>query len=1001
MAKHEILRRPIIRFKRALAVATVLLTMLASMQLSVASAVEPEPAMVKNINDMTLSSFSQNPADNEGSVVIGSTLYFNVAGGLWKSDGTNQGTELVKQFDPNLTWRISPYVMGAKIYFSADDGVNGAEFWESDGSTAGTKLLKDINVGLGGSAPFEFEQISGSLYFFANNGTTTDLWKSDGTAIGTVIHRSNAALNVGELTAVGTSLFFRGSDSTNGAELWTSEGPSGATMLLVNIRPNSVNAQNEYQKSSYPTSLTVANGKLFFTANDSGTSQGDNRELWTSDGTVGGTAMVKEIFPGSSLARSPSYLTSVGLTVFFSANGGDGIELWKSDGTVGGTAMVKDINLASGVPALPGKIIKHPTQDVVYFSADDGSGLAMWESDGTPENTVAISDSTPNGTYPQIEFPTFLGTDLFFVLSAGSSYGELWKYNGTTTVLVRVARSPSSNYVDLQILNAAGSNLFLNVFSIEQGRELWAVNSTAVSGVLVKDITTTDYSGYAVSADVEVTSVGSVLFFVGNDGRAGEELWKSDGTADGTVMVKDINLGSGYANPGNFAAVGNTLYFSADDGTNGKELWKSDGTADGTVMVKDIRPGSGSSSNPTSLTAVGNTLYFRAKDGTNGEELWKSDGTVEGTVMVKDIYAEVGESSNIDRLTAVGDTLYFKANDGINGTELWKSDGTVEGTVMVKDINVAVGESSDLWNFIAVGNTIYFLANDGINGAELWKSDGTFGGTVMVKDIQLGIDGSFPRDFAVVGGTLYFSASDDANARELWKSDGTANGTVMVKDIYAGLGYGNPTRLTAVGNTLYFSADDGVNGEELWKSDGTVEGTVIVKDINVDGDSYTRYFKAVGDRLFFGADNGTAGRELWSFSTSSVPGGSQPSNPGSSNSDSQTATPTSPVLTEPSVTKVVRFSKFMGDSGKLPALASKAIAKTMSGYSQIDRVVCTGFTSGVKATALGRKVALQRAHNACTVVKRSAPQALIQVRVNVASGVGPKFRTVQLSITGN
>ena len=65
-----------------------------------------------------------------------------------------------------------------------------------------------------------------------------------------------------------------------------------------------------------------------------------------------------------------------------------------------------------------------------------------------------------------------------------------------------------------------------------------------------------------------------------------------------------INVNSGQS----IAAIGNTLYFQANDGTNGVELWKSDGTASGTVMVKDIQSGS-DSSYPQYLTAVGNTLF--------------------------------------------------------------------------------------------------------------------------------------------------------------------------------------------------------------------------------------------------------------------------------------------------------------------------------------------------------------------------------------------------------
>jgi ELWxxDGT repeat protein len=106
----------------------------------------------------------------------------------------------------------------------------------------------------------------------------------------------------------------------------------------------------------------------------------------------------------------------------------------------------------------------------------------------------------------------------------------------------------------------------------------------------------------------------------------------------GLTLFKDINPGTNGSYPSNFINLNNTLYFTADDPTNGNELWKSDGTSAGTVLLNDIYPGTNNSSDPRNFFNLNNTLYFTADDGTNGNELWKSDGTSAGTVLVKDIY---------------------------------------------------------------------------------------------------------------------------------------------------------------------------------------------------------------------------------------------------------------------------------------------------------------------------------------------------------------------------
>ena len=154
----------------------------------------------------------------------------------------------------------------------------------------------------------------------------------------------------------------------------------------------------------------------------------------------------------------------------------------------------------------------------------------------------------------------------------------------------------------------------------------------------------------------------------------GLEPWISNGTAAGTMLVKDINPGSGSSLPPISPQLGATLvngigFFLATDGMHGFELWKSNGTALGTVMVKDIRPGP-AGSYPLYLTNVNGTLFFQANDGKHGAELWKSNGTAAGTTLVADI--DPGSTGSGPKgLANINGTLFFFANDGTHGFEPW------------------------------------------------------------------------------------------------------------------------------------------------------------------------------------------------------------------------------------------------------------------------------------------------------------------------------------------
>lgn len=413
-------------------------------------------------------------------------------------------------------------------------------------------------------------------------------------------------------------------------------------------------------------------------------------------------------------------------------------------------------------------------------------------------------------------------------------------------------------------LTVVGSTLFFTASDPSAGLELWKSDGTAAGTVRVKDIN----PGPGDSKPLGLTAVGGILFFSATDGASGRELWKSDGTEAGTVRVKDINPGSGGSNPGysgnifrqnELVNAGGTLLFSADDGVNGIELWKSDGTEEGTVLVRDIRPGGNSYARY--LESVAGTVFFSAFNNAAGFELWKSDGTEAGTTLVKDIRPGTG-FSDPRYLTNANGTLYFVADDGAAGKELWASDGTTAGTVLVADINPGAA-GSDPIQITPVGEGVYFSATDGSNGFEPWRSAGPASGAVLVADINPG-GSSNPAGFAVLGGAVYMSATDGTGGSELWKTDGTPAGTALVREIGPAGDGANPNFLVVSGSTLFFVANDGANGEEVWQSDGTTAGTTLVGNIRAgSGSSYPRTLTDVNGALFFAANDGFTGMELW------------------------------------------------------------------------------------------------------------------------------------------
>lgn len=394
------------------------------------------------------------------------------------------------------------------------------------------------------------------------------------------------------------------------------------------------------------------------------------------------------------------------------------------------------------------------------------------------------------------------------------------------------------------------------------------------------------------------------LYFVSQSPEHGQELWRSDGTEQGTVLVKDIRTGPQGSMPLNpqFTSAGGLLYFRADDGISGLELWRTDGTKDGTYLTKDIMSGQ-QTSNVAGLVELNGRVVFRAFNGVSWQ-VWVSDGTSDGTfprseeglymgntpVNVGGALIFVGtedypDGTNAEPYYMTDDALYlikdikpgavpstssgfmalgegraiFAANDGVNGNEPWITNGTLDGTFLLEDIVPGVG-GSDPWFLGVLNGSVLFAANDGVEGIGLYTVGLAMPATpVRIHDVDVLVANG--QRGVVLGTALHFVAGG-----ELWRTDGTIAGTYQVADSWPGpsgvLGQYDPAPVEA-GGVLYYRAWGPVGGKELWRSDGTEAGTFLVQD-RAPGINHfdPSYLTVLGDHLYMRGESMPGKQEL-------------------------------------------------------------------------------------------------------------------------------------------
>lgn len=387
----------------------------------------------------------------------------------------------------------------------------------------------------------------------------------------------------------------------------------------------------------------------------------------------------------------------------------------------------------------------------------------------------------------------------------------------------------------------------------------------------------------------------------------GWEPWVTDGTPEGTFILKNINITESYTNHiGEYFSFNNSVYFIAtsDSLLRKNEIWKSDGTPESTIQVTNFaNVGLASASSP--FCQAGEKLLFNGHDlslsfaglislskshnldlvssfeGINcrnsanfGGKLIYSKFSLAALDMVASITDGVTLRSirngtqyihSPDRITNVNGSLFYFSRTSSTSTTLWRADddgGNPQALANFAGINSSrVEETDEQGQMVELNGKLYFNADDGIHGHTLWVSDGSIMGTYMVKDLDNAPTDTEVFNLHVFDNKILFSANG-----ALWTSDGTSSGTYLLSNNgpVDSVISTHVAPNVVVANGLYFYTALDVNGYELWASDGTASGTYMVKDINPSGSSSPVQLVARSGYILFTAkysdiDDG----ELW------------------------------------------------------------------------------------------------------------------------------------------
>ena len=716
-------------------------------------------------------------------------LYDNVSF-LYRTDGTKDGTKLIAfPNDVRYLYGLQIVPIDSNIFILSTAGIfvynENTDSMISFNSLSNNQFKETFILGQLG-----YKIINNEIYFFTsyyNNGNKTNLWKSNGTRLGTK--------NLGVLNVSFNNNIFRGFEKIQNNIYVKSD-----SLYIINSISSSISRIN----ISVNDTIYVKNNLAYFIGNNFS----EGSEFYVSDGTLSGTQIVKNIYPGNSNSVIGK-LFYIDTNFYFTGNDiQHGYELWYSNGTNSGTKIFKDVipgySYASVTNMLRcnNKTFYIQGSNLYYLTSNDSSSF------------VQVLKPNNNLPFNTVNFFTNNNDTLFF-----RADGNFYKLYGSNSLLQIFHQNvPTPNTI---------TQLYNRAFFIDDFRKLYVGNSLSN---IKNSISFTDGTNTLNLTINTLAIVDSNLYVFSHQNNAIYFL-KYNITSANPVLLNKFTLGInistntyGYIHSTRNKPANSKLFFHIEPSKyDSTQFWVTDGTPTGTInYFKPYKSYNKSLLAPIDFYKFDNKAFYTLEY--NGSKhLCVSEGNKNNTMsLIDSINYFYGYVTFKNR-------LYF-----IIDNELYSTNGTMSNTIKHFSLNSFL-TNGRVYGMIVKDSLLYMLINNNAGTSILLVTQGTQSNTTILKTFNVNNDNKI-SDFIIYNDEIYFKIVSNVNSNViLWKTNGTVIGTSTVKSfLSSSVPSINPCLFN---NKLFFTAREGISSSPiLMQSNGTPSGTIkFGNDINVNG----------------------------------------------------------------------------------------------------------------------------------------------------------------------